>query len=74
MNVVPKRRGDDLVTIPNSDGALVVECACVQPPSMVGRTVYVVFAREDMLDMLTEVRQSTIDDRMRTEVGRVDGG
>lgn len=74
MNAKPRRRGDDLVTIPNAHGALVVECEVVQPPSMVGRTVYLVVSRDDVVDLPTEARQVAIAQRQVTEVGRVDGG
>jgi hypothetical protein len=50
----------DMRTISAPPGTVVLECAMEGPPSMKGRTVYVVFEGEDLTDALKLLRDEAI--------------
>jgi hypothetical protein len=49
----------------SQDGMVIIECEVQQPPSMKGRTVYVWFQDDDLLDVLKLLRDEAINVRSK---------
>lgn len=58
---------EELVTMPyNNPDGLIIECEVVQPPSQVGRTVYVLLDTPDLVThLLREAKAAAIRTRSR---------
>lgn len=54
---------DELRTIPSERGSLVIECSLSDPPSMRGRTCYVVLMGDELAMLVRAAREAAIRQR-----------